>query len=228
VNDGAASHPASDGATSHPVVDGAASHPASDSGPDAMLTCPGVSCAISLGPIYVNLTDSAGNPVPQPLFFFQNIPYAGTCLALVDGGAVDVDASALLGQPTQPSDAGDAAAPAVPSDCVKWAVRAPYVDTGPHTLVVSAPGYETTKFGFTFTRTCDNVCEEPAVTLDVLLNAGPTCGGNTCASDETCVVPCCAAPPCMSEEPPYCANSSVAACSPPGPTANGIETCQCQ
>jgi len=192
---------------------------------DDGLECPPTSCPISPGTIVVDVTDPAGAAVPYPTFLFVGSVLYGTCVGLVDGGAVAWDFNPTLDEDgTPPYDAGDAAS--IPQGCASWAVRAadsPFgISDGPHTIGVGAPGYVTSSVSFVVTRSCTgaSLCQDPAAAVSITLTPGLPCGNTACADDEVCVVPCCggAAPPCLGSSP-----SDGGAC-PAGSHADGTCT----
>jgi hypothetical protein len=105
--------------------------------------CAGLGCASMPGPLTLEVVDGMGQPVADPVFTEQGHALAGLC---------ETDAGMIL------PDAGT---------CGSWLFD--QLAMGPHTIVVSAPGYAPTTVSVTIQGPAGCCGQGPAVDRSVMM-----------------------------------------------------------
>jgi hypothetical protein len=114
-------------------------------------SCAGLGCAVFPGPLTLEVVDGMGAPVAGPQFAEQGHALTGVC---------ETDAGVIL------QDAGA---------CGSWVFME--LSMGPHTITVSAPGYQPTTVSVTIQGPSGCCGEGPAVDRTVTLLPSPADAG---------------------------------------------------
>ena len=113
--------------------------------------CAGLGCASSPGPLTLEVVDGMGQPVADPVFTEQGQPLAGVCET--DAGMVILDAGT----------------------CGSWLFS--QLPEGPHTIMVSAPGYAPATVSVTIQGPAGCCGTGPAVDRTVMMQPSPADAG---------------------------------------------------
>ena len=114
-------------------------------------SCAGLGCASFPGPLTIEVSDGMGQPVAFPTFTEQGHALAGVC---------ETDAGMVI------ADAGS---------CGSWVFD--QLPMGPHTITVSAPGYEPATVSVTIQGPTGCCGQGPAVDRAVTLQRSPADAG---------------------------------------------------
>jgi hypothetical protein len=114
-------------------------------------SCAGLGCASEPGPLLLAVVDGMGQPVADPTFTEQGHPLAGVC---------ETDAGVII------ADAGT---------CGSWVLD--QLAMGPHTITVSAPGYEPASVSVMIQGPAGCCGMGPAVSSTVTLQPSPADAG---------------------------------------------------